>query len=327
MEEEKPSFPITRPDDVGPFTFATALASTEADRLERGRYYWISPRTSDLAERAAKSLPKYRLRNTDPPSRSGFMVLSKPLPLPVDTSRSDFSSESVTAPALEIAGISWGTSEALSSIDFPKWGIEGARVLWLSFWGIPEDMREIEKRFAGAPEGLKRKGLESLSVNARITPLVYDRESVIPFSDEWRDWPKGVFDPQVDHIIRMTLTIWNFIRSEKLTDVREVKPDPRSRLTKRKRKKGTPLSGIRVVNIRGTGLTREQPQKSEQGGEQSGREYTVWRPVVPFLRWQYYPSLDDYDLKEVKGHQRRTTNNPDIDTVYKVDHKEEGTEE
>lgn len=305
-ERGKTQFPFERPSEVGPYTWAHGIAGMQAEWLEQARPWWISKRTMSLAEKSAKKLPRYRLAEADLPNRQGLMVLTEPIPLPLDTRTSVYGTAE-----LEIVAISWG--KTMSPITSERWNVEDADGIWLSVWALPQDLRDLVE------EKVPPEHIESFALNASCSPLVYDREAVIPFINEWREWPDSIGSHML-WIVRMFATLCNIIKAEKLTETTTQRPDPKSRLTKSRRRKGKPLPDTRVVNVRGMALRATEPTTA--GGGKTGRSYSVWRPVVPYPKWVYYPSEDRYELKIIEGHQRRATNRPNIDTVYKVDRGE-----
>lgn len=243
--------------------------------LTRAETYAVSSEIVDVLEVAAPSIPDYTLHDTDPPTKSGFIYLERPIVI-----------KDIHDNPLVVRAIGWDPIAYSDNIDRIGWAIEpdgaqnslGEWALLFLLWTDPSDARDhMHDNYVNELSDLSSKyGLKPPQNLWSILGGV---------------WPVGTAPSDNNIVFRFLMTFFRFCQEEWI-DSRAIAPDRAA--VRRAERRGVPQPRVRVVRLRRRG--NHQAAHPDQSGER--KLYVNHRGLVRgHWRNQWYPSLQQHRPK------------------------------
>lgn len=244
---------------------AQHLAHAEAQRVMNAELFWVNADMTELATVAAKSMPSFTLSSEDLPSRWGLMIFERPIHY-MKTDAGDVS---------PIVAAAWGPWAP------PNWTTGG---VWVSWYSDVDAAIERAEHGHIATQAGELAPWVAATIKAEISALVYDCETVAPFTDTavaTVDALSG--DPAEPDALGVDLmkTVW-LLMQQPLSRSTEVVPDRAVR--KRLRRKQQEPAPVRVIELR-------RSPRSESDGTGTREYHHAW-VVRGHWRQQWHPKRE-----------------------------------
>lgn len=262
--------------------------------LTRAETYAVSTEIIDVLEVAAQTMPPYALHETDPPSKSGFIYLERPIIV-----------KDIHGKSLAVRAIGWDPIMFSDKVDRLGWSAsyddyeanhpDDEWALILILWTDPADPRDHmhEQYLSEREQWITRPPGNLWSIVGGV-------------------WPVGMF-PQRDNIIyQFTMSFFRFCQEE-WVDSRAVSPGRPA--VRRAERRGVPQPRVRVVRLRRRGDHHAHDHGSDR------KLYVNHRGLVRgHWRNQWYPSIQAHRPKWIAEYLKGPDDAPLVvdDKVFHV---------